>query len=104
MKSLSGVDGLPRIEMIQEIINGKAGYHLKIGSSRYKVELQKPLGSDEGTPVSCKPDFFISPSILESLKPIAIFCDGWKYHKDITDEDALKETHLSIAVVIGCGP
>ena len=81
--------------MIQEIINGKAGYHLKIGSSRYKVELQKPLGSDEGTPVSCKPDFFISPiDSPESLKPIAIFCDGWKYHKDITDEDALKRNAL----------
>ena len=80
--------------MIQEIINGKAGYHLKIGSSRYKVELQKPLGSDEGTPVSVN-QIFSFPSILPISKTIAIFCDGWKYHKDITDEDALKKTHLS---------
>ena len=82
LHKLSAVGGLPTITLVQDIVNGKSGYVLEVGGQRYRVEPQRNLGPSDGVAVASKPDFVIWPWREGSLrKPIAVFCDGWTYHK-----------------------
>jgi len=95
LKRLSMVDGLPRIQLIQEIVNGRTGFHLLVGENKYTIELQVDLDASQGVKRPSRPDFIIRPlSSSTKRKPIAIFCDGWTYHKAITREDAAKRTAI----------
>jgi DEAD/DEAH box helicase domain-containing protein len=92
---LSGVDGLPPVKLVQEIVFGKSGYLLEIGNERYWVEPQHELGESDGVSVPSCPDFLIWPANSRSARrPIAVFCDGWAYHKDVLREDARKRSAL----------
>ncbi|KXU87114.1 DEAD/DEAH box helicase [Caballeronia megalochromosomata] len=95
LKRLGGVGDLPKVKLVQDVVNGKSGYVLEVGSQRYKVEPQCELGKDNGVSVSSKPDFVIWPWATSSnRRPIAVFCDGWAYHKNSLREDALKRTAI----------
>jgi DEAD/DEAH box helicase domain-containing protein len=95
LTQLSEVDGLPRIALVQEIVNGREGYLLAVGDHRYTVELQVDLGADRGVKRASRPDFVIRPILGGGKrKPIAVFCDGWTYHKDIARDDAAKRTAI----------
>ena len=96
LQRLSGKDGLPRIKRVQEIIGGKAGYILEVGEYRYRVEPQVDLGKDDGVAYSSRPDFVLWPDQKESVhrKPVAVFCDGWTFHRDSANEDARKRSAL----------
>lgn len=95
LKRLGGVGHLPLVKLVQDVVHGKSGYLLEVGGQRYKVEPQCELGKDEGVPVASKPDFVIWPwATSTSRRPIAVFCDGWAYHKDSLREDALKRSAL----------
>lgn len=99
LKRLGGVGGLPPVKLVQDVVNGKAGYVLEVGGQRYKIEPQCTLGKEEGVAVASKPDFVIWPwSTASSRRPIAIFCDGWAYHKESLREDAYKRS-----AIIGSG-
>ena len=81
--------------MIQEIINGKTGYIIEIGDQCYNIEPQKMLGEDEGVSIKSKPDFLIFPVTPKpNQRKVAVFCDGWEFHKDITDQDAKKRSAI----------
>ena len=48
------------------------------------------LDSEQGVSVKCKPDFVIWPVTQRQKKPVAVFTDGFTYHKDIAADDTLK--------------
>ncbi|EIN00452.1 DEAD/DEAH box helicase [Paraburkholderia hospita] len=95
LKRLGGVGNLPTVKLVQDVVNGKSGYVLQVGGQRYKVEPQCELGKDHGVSVSSKPDFVIWPWAASThRRPIAVFCDGWAYHKESLREDALKRSAI----------
>ncbi|MDO9224470.1 MAG: DEAD/DEAH box helicase [Pseudomonadota bacterium] len=95
LNRLGGVGGLPLVTLVQDLVHGKTGYVLQVDSQRYRIELQCELGPDQGVAVHCKPDFVIWPwSSGAKRKPIAVFCDGWAYHKDGLRDDARKRNAI----------
>jgi len=83
-----------RVRVTKDIVNGKSGYALEVGDFSYKIEPQVDLTGMNGQYPS-RPDFIIR-SDRDSLqfKPIAIFLDGYAYHKKIVHEDLLKRQAL----------
>ncbi|WP_175770185.1 DEAD/DEAH box helicase [Burkholderia anthina] len=96
LKRLSGIGGLPVIKLVQDVVNGKTGYVLEVGSQRYKIEPQCNLGSDEGVVIGSKPDFVIWPwsTMSTTRRPIAVFCDGWTDHQKCLGSDAAKRSAI----------
>lgn len=95
LKRLGGVKPLPVVKLVSDVVHGKSGYVLEVGGQRYKVEPQCLVGQDDGVPMASKPDFVIWPwTTASARRPIAVFCDGWAYHKDSLREDALKRSAL----------
>lgn len=95
LKKLSGVGGLPAVKLVQDVVNGKSGYVLEVGGLRYRVEPQAALNDDVGVVVPSQPDFVIWPWATGSKRrPVAVFCDGWTYHKESLRQDALKRSAI----------
>lgn len=95
LKKLSGVGALPTVKLVQDVVNGKSGYVLEVGSQRYRIEPQASLDGDAGVTVPSQPDFVIWPWATGSKRrPVAVFCDGWAYHKDCLRQDALKRSAI----------
>jgi DEAD/DEAH box helicase domain-containing protein len=95
LSQLSKVEGLPRVSVIKEVVNGREGYHLFVGENKYTIEMQVDLGHQQGVKRPSRPDFVIRPlSAGGKRKPIAVFCDGWKFHKSIIRDDAAKRTAI----------
>lgn len=95
LKKMSGVAGLPPVKLVQDVVHGKSGYVLEVGSQRYRIEPQCDLNGDVGVSVPSKPDFVIWPWASGSKRrPVAVFCDGWVYHKECMREDALKRSAI----------
>lgn len=96
LKRLGAVRGLPTVRLHTDIVAGKNGYVLEVDAQRYRVEPQCELGPEQGVSVRSKPDFVIWPWATRSARlPLAIFCDGWAYHKDKTRDDALKRSAIA---------
>ena len=88
------LDGLD-IQINQQVIQGKPGYFLKVNEFLYTIEPQVNLGSQQGTENACCPDFFIkSAQEAKQLKPVCVFLDGYKFHKDSAGEDSAKRLSL----------
>lgn len=79
-----------KFKLSELLFKGKAGYLLQAGSRRWKIELQVSLGHDDGVVIPCKPDFVFWPDDGTDDLPIAVFVDGWQYHKDIIATDLAK--------------
>jgi DEAD/DEAH box helicase domain-containing protein len=95
LRRLSGKDRLPPVRIVQDIVHGKSGYLLEAGSQRYWIEPQVDLGPNEGVLTPSRPDFVLWPAqAISPRKPVAVFCDGWNYHKKITREDAAKRNAI----------
>jgi DEAD/DEAH box helicase domain-containing protein len=74
--------------LTNELINGKPGYFLKIGEKAYYIEPQVNLGELDGVSIPSRADFVIrSARSKDSIKPIAVFLDGYAYHRDRVGED-----------------
>lgn len=87
--------GLPVTRLVQDIVNGKSGWLLKVGEQRYKIQPQCELGPLDGVSVPSKPDFVMWPwPAQEGKRPVAVFCDGWAYHRDVLHQDAVKRSAL----------
>lgn len=79
-----------KVEISKSLINGKEGYILKVNDSSWEVEPQVTLGPTQGVSVQCKPDFIIRQIGRSDKLPVAIFTDGFIYHKDKVADDTLK--------------
>lgn len=86
---------MPNVRLLTDIVRGKSGYQLQVGHELYWIEPQVLLGKDDGFPIGSKPDYVIWPRLTQSpRRPIAVFTDGWKDHKNSMPADALKRTGL----------
>jgi len=87
--------GLPATRLVQDIVNGKSGWLLEVADQRYKIQPQYDAGPSDGVAVPSRPDFVIWPWPADPGKrPVAVFCDGWAYHKESIRADALKRSAL----------
>jgi DEAD/DEAH box helicase domain-containing protein len=79
------------ISITKEIVGGKPGYLMLIGEKTYYIEPQVKLGPKDNVSVPSKADFVLWPArSRDSVKPIAIFTDGYLYHRDRLGEDLLQ--------------
>ncbi len=86
------------IEFRNEIINGKSGHFMTVGSQSWRIEPQADLGPGNGVPVRSRPDFLLRPEEeTPSKRPVAVFLDGFRYHRDSTGDDSIKR----LAVIRG---
>lgn len=88
-------DGSPRFEVKEEIVRGKPGYFVKAVDNVWRVEPQMKLGPDKGVTIHCKPDFVFWPDTATGHLPIAVFLDGWQYHKDRIGDDIAKRMAIA---------
>ena len=72
----------------KEVINGKPGYIFSIGEQTWQIEPQVELDQNNGVAIPSRADFVFYPA-KESpdIKPIAVFTDGWEYHRDRLSQD-----------------
>lgn len=79
------------VEVNKKLVNEKEGYSLKIGECTWEIEPQVDLGPEDGVAVKCRPDFVFWPvRTAGRQKPVAVFTDGFTFHKDNVADDFLK--------------
>ena len=81
--------------LIKDQVNGKDAWRWQWGNRIYRIEPQVNLSDHADIPYNTSADFVIWPMKLpdvkkEYQKPIAIFTDGFQYHKEQLDEDFQK--------------
>ena len=83
------------LRITPEIVRGKAGYVLKLDSETWYVEPQAELNRGEGVAEASRPDFLLHPAKPSPNKrAVAIFLDGFQYHKHSTGDDSIKRLAL----------
>ncbi|MGU1495528.1 DEAD/DEAH box helicase [Pseudomonas aeruginosa] len=95
VEALRREHGGGKFKLSELLFKGKAGYQLQAGVRRWRVELQVTLGESDGVMVPCKPDFVFWPDDTVEDLPIALFVDGWEYHKGIITTDLAKRMALA---------
>ena len=76
------------LNLSKELVNGKPGYFLKINGKAYYIQPQVSLRPEEGVVIPSKADFIIYPAReRDKVKPIALFTDGYLFHKDRIAQD-----------------
>lgn len=80
-----------KLTISKALVNNKEGYSLKIGDCLWEIEPQVVLDNHYGVPVKSRADFVLWPARTSSGQmPIAVFTDGFLYHKDKVADDTLK--------------
>lgn len=73
-----------------DVINGRKAYRLILSNGEtsisWALEQQVPIGESEGVGVFSRADFVLTPTA--GGKPIAIYTDGWEYHRGRLAKDA----------------
>ena len=78
------------VNVSDTIRNGKHSYYIKLENFAWEIEPQVLLDAGSGVSVACKPDFVFWPVSAPDHKPVAVFTDGFLYHKDIVPDDTIK--------------
>lgn len=82
-----------------EFVNGKKGYRLALGDVVWEIEPQVNLGPEQGVSVYCCPDFVMYPIVATGhdcpWKPVAVFTDGFEYHKNEMADDTCKRAAIA---------
>ncbi|MER2625327.1 MAG: DEAD/DEAH box helicase [Accumulibacter sp.] len=87
----------PPVQVTQDIKAGKTAYLLAVGSNKYWVDTQVPIEDPASGRTLCQPDFVISATkAASSMRPIAVFVDGWEYHQKTMAGDARKRATLML--------
>jgi DEAD/DEAH box helicase domain-containing protein len=85
----------PTVQISQDIKAGKTAYLLTVGGNRYWVDTQVPIEDPVSGLVLCQPDVVISATKAASpMRPIAVFVDGWAFHRNTMPDDARKRVAL----------
>lgn len=95
VEALRREHGGKRYSLTEVLFKGKPGYQLQADGRRWRVELQVNLGDSDGVVVACKPDFVFWPDDGAEDLPIAVFLDGWQFHKDSIAIDLSKRMAVS---------
>ena len=79
----------------QEIVGGRAGWVLRLDSETWMIEPQADLGESDGVAIASRPDFLFRPARPGAGKVgVAVFLDGFTYHRDRVDEDSVKRMSI----------
>ena len=88
------VDAKP-VRVREDIVGGKPGFVLTTANLTYYMEAQPEFGEAAGVAVASRPDFVIRPARESADQPpVAIFMDGFEYHRGRTDDDSAKRMAL----------
>ena len=83
-----------------DLVDGKPGYVLRVGGGEtdgeaWHVVPQVDVGLADGVLHPSRPDFLIRPAKASAAHPpVAVFMDGFEYHRDIVHEDSIKRMAL----------
>ncbi len=83
-----------------DLVDGKPGYVLRVGESEvggeaWYVVPQVDVGLADGVLHPSRPDFVIRPAKASAAHPpVAVFMDGYEFHRDIVDDDSMKRMAL----------
>ncbi|MBF0213301.1 MAG: DEAD/DEAH box helicase [Magnetococcales bacterium] len=76
--------------------SGKPGYLLTIGEQRWEIEPQVNLGPEDNVAIPSKADFLFHPVGRTTItKPIAVFTDGYLYHRNRLGQDMAQRMALA---------
>ncbi len=65
-------------------------YQLTVADQTWTMECQARLGHDQGVSIGSMPDFLITPTSDSTCLPVAVFMDGFTYHRDQLADDTRK--------------
>ena len=90
------VDSARAVQVRADLVNGKPGYVLTVGEhTYYYMETQVDLDASDGVVEPSRPDFLIRPARPKpGQPPVAVFTDGFAFHRDATSDDSLKRMAL----------
>ncbi len=78
-----------------DMVNNKPGYLFQLGGKAWTVEPQVELAGNDGVAVPVSIDFVLRPAWAHSdRRPIAVFLDGWQYHRERIGKDMLQRMAL----------
>lgn len=84
------------VEISKQIVNNKEGYILQVGECLWEIEPQVVLDDAQGVMKPSRPDFIFRPRrASQNQKPIAVFADGFAYHKDRIAHDTLQRAAIA---------
>ncbi|MDO5103464.1 MAG: DEAD/DEAH box helicase [Lautropia sp.] len=92
--TVAGQPGETVFRLQRALVKGAEAYLLHAGKRRWRLELQVSLGERQGVRISSRPDFVFWPDDGIDDRPIAVFTDGWGFHKDRVGEDLGKRMAL----------
>jgi len=79
------------VTISKELVNNKEGYLLQTNMTVWEIEPQVKLDASFGVAVGTRADFVLWPTRTDGQhKPVAIFTDGFLYHKNKVADDTLK--------------
>ena len=79
------------VDITKDFVRNKEGYLLKVNDSVWEIEPQVELDAASGVAVESRADFVLWPTRASvSRRPVAIFTDGFLYHKNKVADDTLK--------------
>jgi DEAD/DEAH box helicase domain-containing protein len=89
-----GTDERP-VRVEKAIVRNKPGYRATVGGQVWNIEQQLTLGASEGIVPTVSIDFVFHPaSASEGRQPIAVFLDGFQFHRDRVGFDLLQRMTL----------
>ncbi len=86
------------IRIHKTLVHEKEGYSLQVGDTLWEIEPQVDFDESMGISVKSRPDFVLRPKrTIGNQKPVAIFTDGFYYHKNIVENDTLKRMAIMLS-------
>ena len=84
-----------RSEVGKAIVRGKPGYRWTVAGRTWLVEPQHNIGPTEGLGIGVSVDFMLHPGAgVRDMGPVAVFLDGWQWHRDRIAKDLLQRMSL----------
>lgn len=83
------------VALQKSLVRNKPGFSVTVGSQEWLIEPQVALGPAQGLPIDVSIDFVLRPASAGSSRtPIAVFLDGFQYHRDRIGFDMLQRMSL----------
>jgi len=85
-----------RSKVSPAVVRGKPGWRIQLADAEWTLEPQVDQGAADGLPVVVSIDFVLrrAGAAKEGELPIAVFLDGWQFHRDRIGHDLLQRQVL----------
>ncbi len=83
------------LRLSNERVNGRKGYRLTAPAGAWLIEPQAQLGAQDGSPLNVSVDFLFHPVGDPAAQPVAVFTDGFRFHRDHVGKDMLQRMALA---------